>query len=135
MVLHYLDTASQLAVFALQLAHALALCGQGLGDAALPQLLSFELHELAPDAGGTQAHIFADLPNAQALGFEHLNDLQFEAGVKDSSGFGIAQVSCRFSFDNLSWCLFKLGHHTRQQKNRLWGGSVVMSSARLLRDF
>jgi hypothetical protein len=40
-----------------------------------------------------------------------LNDLQFEARVKDSSGFGIVHVSCHFTFDNLSLCLFKLDHH------------------------
>ena len=86
------------------------LCGQRLADAALSQLLSFELHEPA----GAQAHVFADLCDAQSLRFDHLNDMQFEAGVKDSSGFGIVHVSCRFSFDNLSLCLFKLDHHTCQ---------------------
>ena len=68
--------------------------------------------EPAPDGGGPQAHVFADLPYAQALGFDHLNDLQFEAGVKDSSEFRMVHVSCRFTFDNLSLCLFKLDHHT-----------------------
>ena len=33
----------------------------------------------------TQFHIPAELANAQALGSDHFNDLQFEAGVEDSS--------------------------------------------------
>jgi hypothetical protein len=35
----------------------------------------------------------------------HLDDLQFETGVKDSSGFGIAHVSCRFSLTTCR-CVF-----------------------------
>ena len=120
-----------MAVFALQLANALVLCGQGLADTALPQLLSLKLHEPAPDGGGSQAHVFADLPNAQALNFDHLDDLQFEAGVKDSSGFGIVHVSCRFSFDNLSLCLFKLDHHKTYQQSRPKGSVRTRLEAQL----
>lgn len=101
-----------MAVLALQLANALVLCTQGFANAALPQLFGLELKQPAPDGGGAQAHIFTDLTDAQALNFDHLDDLQLEAGVKESFGFGIVHVSCRFSFDNLSLCLFKLDRHT-----------------------
>ena len=108
-----------MAVLTLQLANALVLCGQGFADAALPQLLGLELTEPAPDGGGAQTHVFADLRNAQALNFDHLDDLQFEAGVKDPSGFGMVHVSCRFSFDNLSLCLFKSDHHSLMRAHQL----------------
>ena len=56
--------------------------------------------------------VLANLANAQALVFDHLDDLQFKAGAKDSSGFRVVHVRCRFRLDNLSLCLFKLDHHT-----------------------
>ena len=88
------------------------LCGQWFADAALPQLLCLKLQEPAPDGGRSQAHVYADLADAQALRFNPLHDLQFEAGLEDSSRFGIAHVDCRLTSDNLSLCLFKLDHHS-----------------------
>ena len=96
-----------------------------LADAVLSQLLCLELTEPAPDGGGSKAHVFADLPNTQALGFDHLNNLQFKAGVEDSSGFRIAHVCCRFSFDNLSLCLFKLDHHISQESHYQYHSTAV----------
>ena len=79
------------------MANALVLSSQGLTDTTLTKFLCFELHQPAPDGGCAQAHVLADLPNTQTVAFEHLNNLQFETRVKDSSGFGIAHVCCHFA--------------------------------------
>ena len=41
----------------------------------------------------------ADLPDTQALSLDHLNDLEFEARVKASSGFLILHVLCHLGFE------------------------------------
>jgi len=86
-----------------------------------------KLTEPAPDGGGSKAHVFADLTNIQALGLDHLNDLQFKAKVEDSSGFKIAHVCCRFSSNNLSLCLFKLDHRRTAELN---GYNLALNTVR-----
>ena len=61
--------------------------GQRLACAALALLFSFKLADPAPDGTFAKLHVFTDLADAQALGFDHLCDLELEAGVKVSSGF------------------------------------------------
>ena len=75
---HHFHIASQLAILKSQLANAL--------------LLGFNLIASAPDDALHQAQILADLPNTQALGLDHLYDLEFETRSKDSSGFLILDV-------------------------------------------
>ena len=77
----------QLPALKLQLSDALMLHGQRLASAALALLLRFKLTDPAPDGAFTKPHVFTDLADAQALGFDHLCDLKLEARVKDSSGF------------------------------------------------
>ncbi len=60
---------------------------QRLAGAALALLFSFKLTDPVPDGTFTKPHVFADLVDAQALAFDHLSDLELEAGVKGSSGF------------------------------------------------
>ena len=50
-------------------------------------LLRFKLTDPAPDGAFTKPHVFTDLADAQALGFDHLCDLKLKARVKDSSRF------------------------------------------------
>ena len=66
--------------------------GDGLADTAQAGLLGFNLAEPAPDNTLHEIHVLANLPDTQALDFDHLNDLQFEACVKASSGFLILHV-------------------------------------------
>ena len=73
---------------------ALMLHGQRLVGAALSLLRCFKLTDPAPDGTFAKLHVFADLTDAQTLGFDHLSNLQLEAGVKGSSGFLIANF-CR----------------------------------------
>ena len=68
--------------------------GQRLASAAFTLLLHFELADPESDGTFAKLHVFADLADAQALSFDHLSDLQLEAGVKGSSGFLSAHV-CR----------------------------------------
>ena len=79
--------ASQLPVLCLQLSDALMRRSQRLVDAALPLLFCFKLADPAPDGTFAKLHVFTDLANAQALGFDLLSDLALEAGVKGSSRF------------------------------------------------
>ena len=81
-----------MAIFKLELANALVLGGDGLADTAQASLLSLKLAEPPPDNTLHQAHIFADLLETQALDFDYLNDLEFEACVKASSGFLVLHV-------------------------------------------
>ena len=74
-----------MAIFKLELANALVLGGDGLADTAQASLLSLKLAEPPPDNTLHQAHIFADLLETQALDFDHLMDLEFEACVNASS--------------------------------------------------
>ena len=55
-------------------------------------LLGFKLTESAPDSAFHKVQVLADLLDTQALDFDHLNDLVFEACVKASSGFLILHV-------------------------------------------
>ena len=70
------------------------LCGQRLACAALALLLRFKLADPAPDRTFAKFHIFADLADAQALGFDHLGDLELETSVKDSAGFFGVHCCC-----------------------------------------
>jgi hypothetical protein len=45
------------------------------------------LADPAPDGTFAKLHVFTDLADAQALGFDHLSDLELEARVEGSSGF------------------------------------------------
>ena len=102
-----------MAIFGFQLANALLLGGDGLADTAQAGLLGFNLAEPAPDNTLHEAHVLANLLETQALDFDHLNDLQFEACVKASSGILILHVLCHLgSWKNLSLCPFKLNNHT-----------------------
>ena len=60
---------------------------QRFASTALPLLFRFKLTDPAPDGTFAKLYVFADLADAQTLGFDHLSDLQFEARVKGSSGF------------------------------------------------
>ena len=62
------------------------LCRERFTYAALALLLRFKLTDPAPDGTFAKLHVFTDLADAQALNFDHLSHLQFEAGVKGSSG-------------------------------------------------
>ena len=64
----------------------------GLPIPLKPAWLGFKLIEPAPDGAFHKAHVLANLPDTQALNFDHLNDLEFEACVKASSGFLILHV-------------------------------------------
>ena len=81
-----------MAIFKLGLANALVLGGDGLADTAQAGLLSFKLTDPAPDGAFHKVQVLADLLETQALDFDHLNDLEFEACVKASSGFLILHV-------------------------------------------
>ena len=74
-------------VFKLQLPDALMFGSMRFARAALPLLFRFKLTDPAPDGTFAKLYVFADLADAQTLGFDHLSDLQFEARVKGSSGF------------------------------------------------
>ena len=79
-------------ILGFQLANALVLGGDGLANARQTCLLSFKLAEPAPDDALHEAHVFADLLETQALGLDHLNNLEFETRIKASSGFWILHV-------------------------------------------
>ena len=81
-----------LAIFKLELANALVLGSDGIANTRQTGLLGFKLGEPAPDDTFHEVHVFADLSNTQALSLNHLNDLEFEARVKASSGFLILHV-------------------------------------------
>jgi hypothetical protein len=101
-----------LAILRFQLANALVLGGDGFANTWQPGLFGFKLAEPAPDNAFHEAHVLADLPDTQALDFDHLNDLEFKARIKASSGFLILHVLRHLSFrKNLSLCPFKLDHH------------------------
>lgn len=85
--------------------------GQRLASAALALLLRNKLTDPAPDRAFAKLHVFADLADAQALGFDHLSDLELETSVKDSAGFFGVHCCCHLGLKNLSLCLFKLDHH------------------------
>ena len=68
-----------------KLANALLLGGQWFAYAWLAELLGIELREPASDGGLTQFHVPADLADTKRLIADHLHNLQFEAGIKDSS--------------------------------------------------
>ena len=70
------------------------------------------VHEPAPDGVFTNAHVFTDLTNTQALGFDHLRHLELEGRVKGSSGFILVHFFHHLGLKNLPLCLFKLDHHT-----------------------
>ena len=72
-------------VLGFELADALLLSGQWLADARLAQLFGINLGQPASYGRLAQLHVLADLANAQALGADHFNDLQFEARVEYSS--------------------------------------------------
>ena len=63
------------------------LCCQRLAGTAFTLLLRFELADPASDGTFAKPHVFADLADAQALAFDHLRDLELEAGIKGSSRF------------------------------------------------
>nr|WP_296499148.1 hypothetical protein [Rhodoferax sp.] len=94
MLFLYLYVASQLPVFKFQLPDALMLHGQRLAGTALPLLFRFKLGDPAPDGTFAKFHVFTDLTDAQALGFDHLSYLELEAGIEGSSGFRVIHV-CR----------------------------------------
>jgi hypothetical protein len=99
-----------LAIFRFELANALVLGGDGLANTRQTGPLGFKLTELAPDDTFKQAHVLADLLETQALSLDHLNDLEFEACVKASSGFLILHILRHLGSEkNLSLCPFKLG--------------------------
>ena len=54
-------------------------------NATVTGLLCLKLNELALHGAVTKLHVFADLGDAQALGFNHLYDLEFKVCVKYSS--------------------------------------------------
>ena len=68
------------------------LSGQRLADGRMTKLLSFDLRQPPSHRNLSDLHVSADLHNAQALPADHLNDLQLEACVKDSS-FRLRHVS------------------------------------------
>ena len=90
----YLNIASQLPVLSFQLSDALVLCRERFADAALALLLCINLTEPAPDGAFAKVHIFADLTDTQALGFDHLHHLELEVRVKSSSGFLLVHSHC-----------------------------------------
>ena len=97
--------ALQLAIFRFQLANALVLGGGWFSNTAQARLLCFKLIELAPDNTVYQTHVFADLPETQALNFDHLNDLGFKFCVKASSEFLILHVLRDLDFGKTYRCV------------------------------
>ena len=86
---------------------------QRLAVTALALLFRVKWADPAPDGTFAELHVFTDLADAQALNFDHLGHLQFEAGVKGSSGFLIVHFCRHLGLKkNLSLYLVKLNHHT-----------------------
>ena len=88
------------------------LCGQRLAGTALALLFRLKLADPAPDSTFAKLHVFTDLADAQALGFDHLSYLELEACVNGSSGFLIVHFCRRLGLKNLLLCRFKLDHHS-----------------------
>ena len=84
---------------------------QRLASTAMTLLFRFKLTDPAPDGTFAKLHVFTDLADAQALGFDHLSYLELETCVKGSSGFWGIHCCRHLGFKNLSLCLFKLDHH------------------------
>ena len=80
------------------------LCGQRLASAALALLLRFKLADPASDSTFAKIHVFTDLADAQALGFDHLSHLELEACVKDSSRFLGYSLLLPFRFEKTYRC-------------------------------
>ena len=55
-----------------------------------------ELVKPTSDGAYSELHVFLYLVDAQALGFDHLYDLQLEAGIKYSFRFRVAHGLSRF---------------------------------------
>ena len=87
-----------MAILRFQLANALLLSGDGLANTWQAGLLSLKLIEPAPDDAFHKAQVLADLPDRQALGLDHLNNLEFKARVKASSRFWILHVLRHLGF-------------------------------------
>ena len=72
-----------------------------------------KLAKLAPDGAFHEVQVCVDLPDTQALSFDHLNDLELKTRVKGSSGFLILHVLRHLVLvENLSLCPLKSDHHT-----------------------
>jgi hypothetical protein len=95
-----------LLVLDFELANALLLGCQWFANTWLSKLLGIELGKPASDSRFAQFHVPADFADAEVLMADHLNDLQLEAGVKDSS-FLFRHGDCPGDF-HLSWCAKKL---------------------------
>ena len=76
----------------------LLLGGNGFADTRQLGLLGLKLTESAPDGAFHEIQISKDLPDTQALDLDHLNDLEFEAHVKASSGFLVLYVLRHLGF-------------------------------------
>ena len=79
-----IDGSSQVAVLGIELTNLLLFNGQRLTDTGLPQLFGINLGQPASHRRLAKLHVRADLPDAQALGPDHFNNLQLEACVEDS---------------------------------------------------
>jgi hypothetical protein len=84
---------------------------QQLASAALSVLHRFKLTDSAPDRTFAKLPDFADLAHPQAVNFDHLSDLQREAGVSDSSQFLILHFCRHLGLKKLSLYPFKLDLH------------------------
>ena len=76
--------------------------GQRLTGTALPLLFCIQWADPAPNGTLAKVHFFADLANVRALDFDYLSYLEFEAGVKGSSGSMPVHFYCHFGLKNLS---------------------------------
>jgi hypothetical protein len=74
-----------LLVLGFELTDALMLGGQGLAYSRLTELFGIGQCQPVPHSRLAQSHVPAHLADIEPLDADHQNDLQLEAGVKDSS--------------------------------------------------
>jgi hypothetical protein len=80
-----IDIPSQPAILLLQLPDSLLLGRQRFANAWLSSLLGGILRHPATDGARANAHALADMLNAEALFFNHLDDLQLKARIETAA--------------------------------------------------
>ena len=81
---------------------------QHLVQACSVKVLSIDEQAACSPMRQNQLHVLTYLADAQALDFDHLDDLQLEVGIEDPLDFGLLTVHAISVFNNLSGCLFLL---------------------------
>ena len=84
MLFYNIDDFSQSPVLGFEPVNTLLLNSQRLINDGLPQLIGINLDQTASHRRLAKIHVPADLPDDQAFGPDHFNDLQLEARVKNS---------------------------------------------------